>query len=32
MTPVSTADKVAFILGLAFLFAILASSAHHFAR
>lgn len=32
MTPISTGDKVAFILGMAFLVWVLAASAHHFAH
>lgn len=32
MTPISSADKVWFLLGLVFLVWVLAASAHHFAQ
>ncbi len=32
MTPISTADKVWFILGLVFLVWVMAASAHHFSH
>lgn len=32
MTPISTADKVMFVLGMGFLFIVLAAAAQHFSH
>ena len=32
MTPISTADKVMFVLGMGFLFVVLISAAQHFSH